>query len=446
MRTRAVAAGIAAVAALIAAAAIAGRDSAGPAAADLPLVGVDAASRLMRLEPRSLRPIGDRLALGSPPAAWAYSPDRRGLLAAADGRLTIVDLERMRAVGEIPMRERGTVAAIAWPHRDRATIVLAASGCCAAGMTTILTVDPLRRRIVVRRRLAAGLTRVAEMGAELVLLLAPPEMVGPVSVATVDAAGRIDMVRLNGPSAGVITAQEADVPAIVHIRRPGLAVDPRRRRAYVLPATSEVVEVDLASRATRYHRLTPRRSLLDRLRDLVEPATQARPVVGPTRSSERPGDAAAGPAAESEARPVVGSMRTARWLGNGRIAVAGHDADIDLRASGALHAVNRPAGLRVIDTRRWRVHTIHDEATGFRVAGDVLIPVVPGAAGLAAYHPNGRPAFRVLGELAATAGPLAYVRAASELHVVDLTERRIVSTTRARPPRLLPAAAPHPWS
>lgn len=431
MRTRAVAAGIAAVAALIAATAIAERDGVEPAASErpIPLIGVDEASRLMRLEPSSLRPAGHAtVALGAAPAAWAFSPDRSRLLVAADARLHVVDLERMRTASEIPIRERGSVAAIAWPHRDRATVVLAESGCCAAGATTILTVDPLQRRIVARKRLAAGLTRVAEVGAELVLLLAPPEMVGPASVATVDAAGRIDEVRLNGPSAGVMTTQEADVPAIVHTRRPGLAVDPRRRRAYVLPATSEVVEVDLATRAVRSHRLTPRRALLDRLRDLFQPAAQARPVVGAT-----------------ETRPIVGSVRSARWLGNGRIAVAGYDADVELRASGALHAVNRPAGLRVIDTRRWRVHTIHDEATGFRVAGDVLIPVIPGAAGLAAYHPNGRPAFRGLGELTATAGPLAYVRATGELHVVDLTKRRIVATTRAKPPRLLTPGAPHPW-
>jgi hypothetical protein len=239
----------------------------------------------------------------------------------------------------------------------------------------------------------------------------------------VDAAGRVGLLRLDGVSAGLLTAQVTGSPSIVRERRPALAVDPRRRRAYVLPAAPEVVEVDLQRRRVLHHGLSVRRSLLDRIRDLLDASAAAAPVVGPVRS--------------------------AAWLGDGRIAVAGYNAHVWRRPTGALEQATRPAGLRLIDTREWSVRTLDDDATAFHVAAGLLLTRGPDNQGITAYRPDGRPASHLLDgrpvEIAATTGALALVRVppAPAVQIVDLTRGHVIATPAAL--RLLPERAPGPW-
>ncbi|HEX2088210.1 MAG TPA: hypothetical protein VHF89_21160, partial [Solirubrobacteraceae bacterium] len=120
-----------------------------------------------------------------------------------------------------------------------------------------------------------------------------------------------------------------------------------------------------------------------------------------------------------------------------RIALSGYDADAVWRADGGIEGERRPAGLHVMDTRDWSVRTLDARASGFVAAGGLLVTSGPGGRGLAAYSPEGREAFQVLGdrrvEVVATVGSLAYVRAPPEpaLHVVDLTRGRVVGTGAA---------------
>jgi hypothetical protein len=170
-----------------------------------------------------------------------------------------------------------------------------------------------------------------------------------------------------------------------------------------------VVEVDLRRGRVRDHRLVARRSLLDRLRELLVPS------------------AAAG--------PEVGGVRRAAWIGGGRIALSGYDADAVWRPDGALEAERRPAGMHVIDTRDWSVRTLDERASGFVAVAGLLLTGGPEGRGLAAYSPDGRDRFELLGdrrvEVVATAGSLAYVRAPPEpaLQVVDVTRGRVVGTS-----------------
>ena len=102
---------------------------------------------------------------------------------------------------------------------------------------------------------------------------------------------------------------------------------------------------------------------------------------------------------------------------------------------GALEAERRPAGLHVIDTHDWSVHTLDERASSFVAAAGLLLTSGPGGDGLTAYSSAGRETFHVLGdrhvEVVATAGSLAYVRAPPEptLHVVDLTRGRVIGTS-----------------
>jgi len=401
----------------------------GPAASRAPLLGVahDGGSRwLVRVAPVSLLPLpGRRLRLEAPLEAWALSPGGLRLAAVTDRAsvLHFIDVERMRTRGRLRTRARGSPAAVVWPRPGRLWIVVALPSCCALGSTTVVTVDPIARRVVARRRLAGGLARVAASPDGPVLLLAPPAMIGPATLATVDAAGAVEQLPLDGVSAGMMPTE--DVPSVEHVRTPALAVDSGRRRAYVVSSRPHAVEVDLRRRRVRHHRLVPRTSLLDRLRELLEPYAAASPEVGPVRS--------------------------AKWIGAARIALSGYDAHVVWRRDGGVDAESRPAGLRVIDTRNWSVRTLDERAAAFDAAAGLLLTSGRGGRGLAAYSPDGRGRFHVLGdrhvEVAATAGSLAYVRTPPEraLQVVDLARGRVVGRSAPGRARLLQESSPGGW-
>jgi hypothetical protein len=365
---------------------------------------------LARIAPVSLRPLpGRRMRLEAPLEAWALSPGGSRLAAVSDraSLLHLIDVERMRTLGRLRTRARGAPAAVVWPRPGRLWIVLALPGCCAVGSTTVVVVDPIAERVVARRRLAGDLVRVAGSPEGPVLLLAPPALIGPARLVTVDAAGGVEQLPLDGVSAGAMPPNV--VPLVEHVRAPALAVDSGRRRAYVVSSRPHAVEIDLRRRRVSDHRLVAQASLLDRLREPLEPSAAA--------SAE------------------VGVVRRAAWIGEGRIALSGYDADAVWRPDGGVEGERRPAGLHVIDTRDWSVRTLDERASSFVAAAGLLLTSGPGGRGLAAYSPEGRDTFHVLGdrhvEVVATAGSLAYVRAPPEpaLQVVDVTRGRVIGTS-----------------
>jgi hypothetical protein len=385
----------------------------GPAAPPALLLGVSddrGARSLARIAPVSLRPLpGRRVRLAAPLEAWALSPGGSRLAAVSDrpSLLHLIDVERMRTLGRLRARARGAPAAVVWPRPGRLWIVLALPECCAVGSTTVVVVDPIAGRVVARRRLAGGLVRVAGSPDGPVLLLAPPAIIGPARIVTVDAAGRVEQVPLDGVSAGAMRTE--GVSSVKRERAPALAVDSVRRRAYVVSSRPHVVEIDLRRRRASDHRLVAEASLLDRLRELLAPSAAA--------------------------SAQVGVMRRAAWIGEGRIALSGYDADVVWRPDGGVEAERRPAGLHVIDTRDWSVRTLDERASSFAVAAGLLLISGPGGRGLTAYSPEGRDTSHVLGdrrvEVVATAGSLAYVRAPPEpaLQVVDVTRGRVIGTS-----------------
>jgi hypothetical protein len=193
------------------------------------------------------------------------------------------------------------------------------------------------------------------------------------------------------------------------VRRPALAVDSHGRRAYVLSSRPYVLEVDLRRRNVSGHRLVARPSLVDRLRELLEPSAEAYARVGP--------------------------VRDAAWLGPARIALSGYDGDAVWRLDAGVEGERRPAGLHVIDTRDWSIRTLDESAAGFVAAAGLLLTGGPGGRGLTAYTPDGDERFHVLDgrhvEIVASTGSLAYARTPPDpaLRVVDLTRGREVGTS-----------------
>jgi hypothetical protein len=393
----------------------------GPASRPAVLLGVAheaGVHKLVRVAPLSLRPLPGRgLPLQGPPAAWALSPDDRRLAAVTDrgSALELIDVERMRTLGRVRTPARGSPAAVIWPRRDRLWIVLNASG-----TTTVVTVDPIAQWVLARRRLAGGLARVAASPDGPVLLLAPPAVIGPAWLATVDAAGAVAQVPLDGVSAGLMPTELA--PSVERMRMPALAVDPDGRRAYVVSSRPYAVEVDLRQRRVSGHRLAAEPSLADRLRELLEPSAAAYAEVGP--------------------------VRNAAWMGAGRIALSGYDGDAVWRSDGGVEGERRPAGLHVIETGDWSMRTLDERASDFVATAGLLLTSGPEVRGLTAYSPDGDERFHVLDgrhvEIVASAGSFAYVRTPPEpaLQVVDLERGRVIGTSAPGRATLLLERAP----
>ena len=101
--------------------------------------------------------------------------------------------------------------------------------------------------------------------------------------------------------------------------------DPAGRRVYVIDADFSVAEIDVDSLAVTYHR----------------------------------------PDTRSLAKFALGKVRTARWLGAGVLAVSGSDL--------AGTYPGTPAGLRLVDTRRWTWKIVDPTAESFQAGTGVLV-------------------------------------------------------------------------
>ena len=340
-------------------------------------------ARLVRLDPATLRPRpGPRVRLGSEGCAprsggqacamvppWSFSPDRTQLAVARHeggmvDALRLVDVRRMRPAGEIRIGSIGAVGLVAWPAPER---LLAVQEVCCDERQRLLVADVDRRRVTARRALGGTVQAVGRTARDLVLLIAPPKRIGPARLAVVGGAGDVRLVALDRVHAGAEALEDVDFG--LRQRRPGLAVDPQGRRAYVVE-DDVVAAVDLAEGTVAYHSLTERRSLAARLRDLLDPPAYAKGVTGPSRS--------------------------AYWLGDGWLAVTGADEQLT-------EPRLRPAGLRLVDTRDWTYRVIDPGASDVRVAGRLLLAT--GAKldgrdtiGLRAYGLDGERRFGLFGD------------------------------------------------
>lgn len=95
------------------------------------------------------------------------------------------------------------------------------------------------------------------------------------------------------------------------------------------------------------------------MHDLVEPIS----LVGRLRNWLEP---------RAEAKAQEGPNRQALWLGQGRLAVTGWDSHASIDASGRQTQFETPAGLKLIDTRRWSVRMLDRETSRIELAAGTL--------------------------------------------------------------------------
>jgi hypothetical protein len=315
-------------------------------------------AELAWLDSLTLRPEpGRRLPLGQHGVGWAVAADQSLALFAGggdsnDGELLVVDPWRLRRLGTVRLSRWWE-----WPYASswlgRSRVVLAGSGAADGpngdvNAVAVTVLDPLAQHAVTQRTLPGQLLASGRLPDGLVLLLGPPDGIGPAQLALVDAAGGVRTVGLPGIPAGFQEPPDWNTTGASSRRaQPGLAVDPTSRRAFVVAADAPVAEVDLRTLAVAWHRLGRRTGLVGRLAGWLQPAAEAKSVHGP--------------------------VRLATWLGGGLLAEWGFDETKPVVDGSAVSQWRRPAGLRVIDTQAWTATTVDPHASGAVLAAGRLL-------------------------------------------------------------------------
>jgi hypothetical protein len=380
---------------------------------------------LVRLDPISLKRSGPPLELNGFGGVWTLAPGGRFLALAVRPRADASDdtLRFFTTAGPRRLKRGvsigGAAAALAWVRSDR--ILAYVDHCCTDPAPYVLAIDPGARRVVARTRIDGSVVQITRGPDSLLLLVAEPNRIGPSRLIVVDAQGSSRSAKLDGISAGTTWPDQATTEPIGARLIPGLTVDPTGNRAFVIAPDGAAVEVDLASLAVSFHRLAAPRSLLDRVARWLTPVAEAKGMTGPAL--------------------------TARWLGNGLVAVAGSDENAVME-NGQLHLSAQPRGLRIVDTGGWSVRLLDPGADAFTVADGLLLATGSSSSerqtqsgmGVAVYGSDRTRRFQLLPGRAAWIGFVyrgrAYVSVHSEsaLRIVDLASGRIVGTRSAGAP------------
>jgi hypothetical protein len=208
-------------------------------------------------------------------------------------------------------------------------------------MTTVYSIDP-EKRVTISQVEVRGIVVLGERArSNLVLLLAPPDRIGPATIAVVDQSPRVRTVQLERIAAGT-RATGVGPDRRTTVRRPALALAPSGRRAFVFGAGEPAASIDLRTLAVRY---APLRLLA------------------------------------AVSKQVEGSVRTAATLPDGRVVVTG----FDYGANGAGTAV----GLWLVDPKDWSRRVLDSAGSWFRVAGGRVFARGEGGVGLRILRPSG---------------------------------------------------------
>jgi hypothetical protein len=317
--------------------------------------------------------------------------------------------------------------AFAWDGNER---LLALAGRCCPGSAQVIAVDARSGTVTGRWPVPGTVVRFARSATGFVLVVGPPNQIGTAHLVAATGRG-LRVLRLDRIRAGFVPGS-LRTAAISNDRFPALAVD--GGRAVVVDPDGTVAAVALGSLTVSYHEPRASRSLFARLDGWLEPVALAKGDNGP--------------------------WRQAQWLGHGLLAVAGTDWHASGRTSGNVISetlTERPAGLQIVDTRTWHVHTLDPNADSFTVANGLLLATgtrwdvtatenVTGGEGLVAYDTHGNVRFRAFAGRSVYVNVVAAGRAYATVvapngyehqRVVNLRTGRVLATPAFDWPRLL---------
>jgi hypothetical protein len=376
-----------------------------------------AAPKLTRVKSVALEPFGRRvpLLLGGA-SATAYSPDRRWLALGngTDPSIQLIDLRRMKQVGVVKLGLDGWVTFLSWQGGSLFAVVDGEKD------RAVAVVDPIGRQVLRRHRLNRAILGTQAGPGTVVLITGPRNHIGPIELTVVGGKGMTSV-----PVREIAGGWETENDGSGYQARqatPGLALDAQGRRALIVPAGRTVAEVNLSNLAVRYHTLSEPVSLIQRLRDWLEPAAEAKLIEGP--------------------------QRKAVWLENGLIAVTGTDYTVSTNENGDPDVAAEAAGLSLIDTRTWAIRKIDHEASDFARFENTLLAfgVTDSAAssespgfGLVGYDLGGKELFHALEGIGVSwveaVGGLAYAILNEKLYaVVDAATGHVFARAQTKKP------------
>ena len=336
---------------------------------------------LGRFDAVTLQPLGRTAALGRNAFTVARSPSQTQLAVASNqpAGLRIVDARTLKTRARLALNA-DEVEAASWVVPR--TVLVELGGIVVDG------VDPVRRRVVWQKVLPEGGAYDLRAMPDGFVFLSPPgyDTIGAATLTTIDATGAMRSVLLDRIPLG--WHQVDPDGSSFEERVPGLAVDPTTNLAYVVGADRTVATVDLRTLTVDYH---------------------------------------AG--SRTLAKAVSGSWRSAEWLGNGVVAVAGDNG------TGAGADESTPSGLELLDTSSWTWRQV-DPAAVFLERGLNALVAYDQSAGkttdAAVYDLAGNMRFQVPGQVlqvavaSRTAYALVLSGTASRLDVLDAVTGRIL--------------------
>ena len=363
---------------------------------------------LVRLDPSTLRPVGERLDVGEYRTAWAFSPDRSKLALGWSytatlgrvGAVRIVDLHRWRSEQVIPLHgELSSLQAVSWVG-DRLVLLVS-----SPRESDVIALDARSGRALGRRTLEGVVAHAVPTVRGLTLLMSPRTGLGPARVVRVDAALRVHTVSLDRLSVGPGVTETQDGEHISgRFNYAGFAMRSGAAAAigYVLAAGAPPAVVDLGSLSVKY--------------------AASRTLTARTKSAE-------------------GSWRFAHWAGGDTVVYGGMDYNAD--------GDGRRMGVDLVDTRTWSRRSLDPDATTAAVGSALVLtwdswPAAARTLGVRAFGADGTPRFSVLradsvGDIEIT-GLRALVRLSGTRpvgKVLDLRTGALVTTIRGNVPRLL---------
>jgi hypothetical protein len=302
--------------------------------------------KLVELDSRTLRPLpGRSVPLVGFTGAAGISPDGTRVAVAGRRVVRVIDLGTMDLVRDLP-KPRGYASLVSWPRPGSLLVVNEVEG---QEKVETLVLDPRSGRILAKHRLVARESwpfGVQRAGSAAVFLLHPFEGIGPVRLVRLNARGRLQVAVLHRIRSGKEWIEVEPGFDAVHNIWPALAVDEEGNHAFVIGSEDIVAEVDLQTLDVSYHSLQQQASILERLRNWLEPT------------------------ADAKASDWV--QLGALWLGEHALAVFGIRS-VPYVEDGSLDERDEPLGLRLVDTRDWTVRVVDEDARWVDRSGDLLL-------------------------------------------------------------------------
>jgi hypothetical protein len=346
---------------------------------------------LVRVDAATLTQLpGPTAALPAKAGGGFPSPDRSIYVFGTNGEpsLTFFDVRRMEFTGTLETGRAGSADPLAWPEQRR--LLVEAWGCCPT-RAELVVVDPVKRTVVARVPLVGGGLVTTSTANGVAALLDPEKGIGPVRLVAIGRDGDAHAVVVSRIKAGTKwRGKGSDRRA--SIRQPGFAVDREGQVAFIVDPGGLVGQIDLTTLQLSYHPTATRRL---------------------ARASKQ----------------IDGPMLSARWVGDGRIAVSGTKAKLRKTASGWRQTWT-PAGVALLDTHTWSSHMLDAGARSFTASGDALF--VAGNGVLTAYALDGTVRYRTAipaGDgYVSVFGDYAYAWTAAKVAILDIRSGTVLAT------------------